>query len=268
MHRSKCPEIIWDFGIEYVAQIRERISQSHIDNQTPLESTTGETPDLSKYLEFGFCDWIKFHDTYNSGNENKLGRWLGNSENILQAMCYYVLKGNGKILLRSTVCPLLHKEYLDESEKDERAHFDSIVAKMYGDFDETLIQVIPNDEMVDPIFPDDSMDEPSEIPVPSDTTSGVDEFSNAEIYLPHGDRNEIAKVLWRKRNLDGNFIGRRHTNPMLDSRVFTVEFPDGEQQDVAFNVLAEHLYSQVDVDGKQYQLFKAIVNHRNTQTRS
>ncbi len=90
---------------------------------------------------------------------------------------------------------------------------------MHGDFDETLIQAIPNDEMVDPIFPDDSMDEPPEIPAPSDTISGVDEFSNAEIHLPHGDRDKIAKELGRKRNLDCNFICCHHTNPMLDSRV-------------------------------------------------
>jgi hypothetical protein len=41
-----------------------------------------------------------------------------------------------------------------------------------------------------------------------------------------------------------------------------VEFPDGEQKDIAYNMLADHLYSQVDKDGNQYRLFKEIINHR------
>jgi hypothetical protein len=31
---------------------------------------------------------------------------------------------------------------------------------------------------------------------------------------------------------------------------------------IAFNVLAEHLFSQVDSEGNQYRLFKEIINHR------
>ena len=107
------------------------------------KTTTGKTPDISEYLEFGFYDWVKFHDTYNSDNTNELGRWLGVSENIGQAMCYYVLKGNGKILSRSTVRPLLREEYLDEAEKAERLQFDNGIAKLFGEFDETLIQNTP-----------------------------------------------------------------------------------------------------------------------------
>ena len=67
--------------------------------------------------------------------------------------------------------------------------------------------------------------------------------------LPHGDRIEIAKVLGRKRNADGNFLGRAHKNPILDSRVFTVQFPDGDEKDYAYNVLAEQLFEQVDEEG-------------------
>ena len=96
----------------------------------------------------------------------------------------------------------------------------------------------------------------------AEITPGPTEFANAEVYLPKGDRNEIAKVLGRKRNLEGLYIGRKHANPKLDSRIFTVEFQDGEQQDIAYNILAEHMYSQIDTEGKQHRLFVAIINHR------
>ena len=39
-----------------------------------------------------------------------------------------------------------------------------------------------------------------------------------------------------------------------------VEFLDGERQQIAYNILAEHLLSQVDKEGNQYQLFTEIVN--------
>ena len=83
-----------------------------------------------------------------------------------------------------------------------------------------------------------------------------------EVYLSHGDSTEIAKVLGRKRNADGNFVGWRHANPILDSRVFVVEFPDGEQKDIGYNILAEHLHSQMDYRGNMYKLFHGIIGHR------
>jgi hypothetical protein len=57
---------------------------------------------------------------------------------------------------------------------------------------------------------------------------------------------EWEKVIGRNRNLVGNFVGRKHKNPVLDSRVFIVEFPDCEQKEVSYNVLSDHLFSQVD----------------------
>jgi hypothetical protein len=96
----------------------------------------------------------------------------------------------------------------------------------------------------------------------NDVTAGPDSLVGAEIFLPHGDRNEIARVMGRKQNNDGLFIGRAHRNPFLDSRVFTVEFPDGDQMDIGYNIIAEHLFSQIDEEGNQYRLFKEISGHR------
>jgi hypothetical protein len=95
-----------------------------------------------------------------------------------------------------------------------------------------------------------------------DKVRGPDLFQNAEIYLPHGDRFKIAKVIGRKQNADGNYTGRSHKQPKLDSRIFIVQFPDGDEKDFAYNILAEHLYSQIDSEGNQHQLFNGIINHR------
>jgi hypothetical protein len=48
----------------------------------------------------------------------------------------------------------------------------------------------------------------------------------------------------------------------LDSRIYIVKFPDGEIKDVGFNILAEHLFSQMDKDENQFRLFSSIIGHR------
>lgn len=70
----------------------------------------------------------------------------------------------------------------------------------------------------------------------------------------------IAMVMKRKRDANGNLVWRKHRFPRLDSRVYEFEFLDGERQQIAYNILAEHLLSQVDEEGNQYQLFTEIVN--------
>ena len=43
---------------------------------TPIESVTGETVDISEYLDFGLYDQVWYHENAGIG-ERLLGRWLG-----------------------------------------------------------------------------------------------------------------------------------------------------------------------------------------------
>ena len=119
---------------------------------------------------------------------------------------------------------------------------------MYGAFDDTLIHEAANEELEENPhkYEIDDLDDTEQ---QHDEVHGPDDLVNVQLMLPHGDRNEIAKVIGRKRNIDhGNYIGRNHTNPILDSRIFMVELPDGEQQDISYNTLAEQIYSDMDED--------------------
>ena len=112
-----------------------------------------------------------------------------------------------------------------------RRAFDHAITELYSAFDETLVHNAPLDVMMDPLYSNDMDDEEAhdEKIQNAEVISVPDEFINAQIYRPHhGDRNEIARVLGRKRNSDRLYIGRKHNNPILDSRIFTVEFPDGD----------------------------------------
>jgi hypothetical protein len=47
----------------------------YADGRTPMEIITGDTPDISEYLDFDFYDWVVFRSKAGLG-EAKLGRWL------------------------------------------------------------------------------------------------------------------------------------------------------------------------------------------------
>jgi hypothetical protein len=71
-------------------------------------------------------------------------------------------------------------------------------------------------------------------------------------------------IVKRKRDHDGNPVGRHDVNPILHTRIYKVEFPDGEVLEYAANVIAENLYSQVDKEGHHQVVFYDIVDHKGT----
>ena len=56
---------------------------------------------------------------------------------------------------------------------------------------------------------------------------------NAEVLLPHLGENVTGTVKRRKRNSDGNLIGKSNDNPILDTREYIVEFPDGREAELS-----------------------------------
>ena len=93
-------------------------------------------------------------------------------------------------------------------------------------------------------------------------SESYDNLISAEVRLQRNDKIETGVVIERKRDSSGNFIGNSNANPILDTRVYTVQFPDGSFSDYAANIIAENIFSQVDFEGNQYQLIDEIVDHR------
>jgi hypothetical protein len=84
---------------------------------------------------------------------------------------------------------------------------------------------------------------------------------NSEVLLPVGNSQELARVLRWKRDADGKVVGTAHHNPVLDSQVYEVWFPDGRTEELAANVIAEAIYAQCDADRNQYVLLDTIVDY-------
>ena len=57
-------------------------------------------------------------------------------------------------------------------------------------------------------------------------------------------------------------IGRSNSNPLLDTREYEVEMPDGSVETYTANVIAENLYAQIDDDGNPYTIMEEIQDHR------
>jgi hypothetical protein len=59
------------------------------------------------------------------------------------------------------------------------------------------------------------------------TPKAYDKYLTAEVKLANMGTLQQGTVMRRKRDADGNPVGRSHTNPLLDMREYEVEFQDG-----------------------------------------
>ena len=59
MLRKKVPHRLWDYGLKWVAKIMQRTAglTGSLNYCTSIEEVTGETRDISEYLDFEFYDW-------------------------------------------------------------------------------------------------------------------------------------------------------------------------------------------------------------------
>lgn len=64
---------------------------------------------------------------------------------------------------------------------------------------------------------------------------------------------------------EGMPIGMASDNPLLDSRIYEVEYVDGNVEDLTANIIAENLIAQVDEEGHRQVVLEEIIDHRTTQ---
>ena len=91
-----------------------------------------------------------------------------------------------------------------------------------------------------------------------------DTYLNMELALPRdGAEVQFGRVVKRFRDKDGLPIGTAHDNPILNTRMYEVEFQDGHSRaSMAANAIAENLLAQVDDEGNRHVLFEEIVDCR------
>jgi hypothetical protein len=269
---TKAPIRTWDRCMEWESAVRSLTALDiyQLNGRVPHALISGETPDISQHCEFGFWQWVMFRDNTAHWPEPplSLGKYLGPSIDVDGSLCATILKGNAKWVDRTTFKALTTAKLMDANLVRQREEFLKAAHQRLGKKvtesncgPDGLDLVPPGEEHalyedVDgPSFPelDDEL--------PEAEVSG-DYYMNAHVMLPVGPTEERARVLRRKRDSDGNPIGVAHRNPVLDTRVYEVQFPDGRTEEVAANVIAQALYSQCDPDGNEFVLLDSIVDWR------
>jgi hypothetical protein len=56
--------------------------------------------------------------------------------------------------------------------------------------------------------------------------------------------------------------GKSGANPIMDTRTYNVEFPDGRSEEYTSNVIAENMYAQCDEEGHQFIILQDIFGHK------
>jgi hypothetical protein len=276
--QKNIPDRLWDFGIDYVCETSNLTANSsrYSNGRTPIEIITGETPDVSEYLDFGFYDWVSYRANAGLGKP-EVGRWLGVSHRVGQLMSYWILTASGRSISCTTVQRITNLEKQTDAYKQRMNDFQKQVeGKWAADGTELTFK---DDKPQEFILSLENEDEEfieeykrvitdKDLKDAEDVTSkelGIpDPYLDMELGLNRGDELQHATVKRRAMGEDGTPIGVANNNPLLDDRKYEVEFIDGQIEILTANVIAENLLAQVDDEGHRYLLIDEIESHRTT----
>ena len=98
--------------------------------KVPDTLVNGESPDISEFSQFKWCEWVKYRDQQVIFPDNNfvLWRYLGPRTDIAPTMTCKLLNIKGNYIYRSTVRALTDDEVADIIEIKARAAFDMAIA--------------------------------------------------------------------------------------------------------------------------------------------
>ena len=276
MRKTNTPVRLWDYCWKYVSGIRSLTATNHpaLDGRTPFELVHGYTPNISEYTLFEWFQWVKYHDPADP-DVWKPGRWLGPATHIGQGMAFNVLTEKGEVKVRSSVLKFDDDSLEKDNSKRRKDDFTKEMESYIGNYSKATIRSseIEHDDPYDALFPLDNLsmeDDPAmvetdvKIDPEKDPPFVEDHDKMLGTRIPFTFMGETIEgvVKGRKRNSDGTLVGTENKNPILDSRVYEVELPDGSYSEYSYNVLLENLHGQTDIIGNTYALLKEISDHR------
>ncbi len=230
----------------------------------------------------------------------KLGRCLGPSKDFGNELCQWVLSEDGNVLPRRTLARLTPHELAvdNEVERDRRKKFNDNIRRKLGD----SLTLVENEKYPLPSIPEETVDDlfdmwlddsknlkefgvdeeqtfeemlgevmsvhlpnadicdASGMPVDSPPMSDI--LVGVELLLPSGEGTALCKVLRQSVDKDGKMKGTFDENPMLNSMIYDVKFPDGAVREYRGNIIAQNVLEQIDNDGHMTMKLKRILDYR------
>ena len=262
----------------YTAKIMQRTASNAgtLNGRTPIEHLLGDTPDISEYLDFGFYDWIVFKQDAGV-REGKISRFLGVASGVGSLMSYWILPDSGIPKVRSTVQRLTTLERETDAMKERMLLYNGKIRSLFGDnefvanengspIEEGLEDLMDDPDFLDEFYRTFDNGAIEDADKADDTPDSFDPYLHMEIALDRGGEHpEFARVKKRLRTEDGTPIGRASTNPLLDSRLYEVEYADGYTTAMTANLIAENMFAQVDEDGHREVFIDEIIDVRSNK---
>ena len=292
MQSTNTPIVLWSFAFVFAAIVRTMTASTKIgmNNRTPFEAIHGFTPDISEYASFHWYQWVWYWEP-TAAQTQKLGRWCGVADTVGSGHAYYVLTIKGNVICRSSVTHLSADDMHET--KEQRRIFDDEIKVLLGDYSKSTIK----NQVVDPSCPykdfllhikddpDDDGDDHVVIsmthtdgelvsPVPDDGSDEYNEMISSEVhdnllgasvFFPLDGVLHEGIVKSRKRTSDGkSLVGRSNSNPLLDTRIYNVEFLDGGVEEYTTNSIIESILEHSNAEGETIGIIQGIIDHRCT----
>ncbi|GFH50498.1 hypothetical protein CTEN210_06974 [Chaetoceros tenuissimus] len=205
-----------------------------------------------------------------------VGRWLGVSHHVGCAYCYYILTNKGEVISRTTVQHIPREEFVKPEVQEAVRSYHTSLDQFLGQ-DQYVYPQEDNEFVKDDVeadigtgFSDEDLGmmlvalDVDEFVVADDAetkSDTYDKYIGAEISLPNAADNKLMAKVHRKVKSNDLNEGADH-NPIIDNSVYEVQFSDGSTEEIAANVIAENMLSQVDVEGHHFQILKEISDHK------
>lgn len=261
---------LWNYAGIWSSEVRCLTAHPNprLKGRTPWERVHGDTPDISQYLEFDWYDKCFYLDRGDSAEDNiennRCGRILGIAHNHGTQMVYFVLAKSGKVVTTSTV----KRVPREKEDIPEWTDYENAVREKLGSATilgipfilppETATALMDDsDEYTDPVDPEGLAPERDDV-----TPELLDTYLGATVNMLRGDGTFRGTVVRRKRDVNGNLIGRANDNPLLDTRQYVVKWDDGLEEELMTNIIAEHMIAESDSEGFDRLILDEITEHR------
>ena len=135
MIKTGLPKKLWDHCIILMALIRSCLTNSiyMTAGQVPETIMTGETDNRSRICQFGWFDWVMYHDPAKFPEvKPTLGRYLGPAIDVGSMLTAKILMPNGQFVCRSTLRHLNDDERNSDVHKALRLRFDQAIDEKLG----------------------------------------------------------------------------------------------------------------------------------------
>ena len=284
MQATDSPLNLWDYCVERRARVNNLTAGNMLalTGRNPHFHTFNDEGDISNLCQFDWYEWVYFRDQ-SAGFPNPkecLGRCLGPATGEGNEMTQWILKSNGQVVPRRSVRPLSQSEKFDETQIAMRSSFTMLIKenpKLSGTLTpQTTIkdqeQAGEEDNVYVP-YEDDSTKPWTipDVPDPVDSTGraidqqpAYDKLIHVELMLPQNGEYQPAKVVGRAKNELGVITGNYDENPIMNTIMYEVEFPDGQVKQYAANIIAENLLNQVDDEGYTITRIDCILDHEKS----